>query len=57
VKNLTAKEQTLVSGGNPLAGFLIGYLGEKLLEVTLESAKNKKDLFQDTNMSLPYNRL
>jgi hypothetical protein len=57
MKNLTDAEQTLVSGGNSILGALATYVGEKLIEAAIKSALEKEDLFQDTDMRLPYNRL
>ncbi|MFQ3249300.1 hypothetical protein [Glaciecola sp.] len=57
MKNLTDAEQKMISGGNPLAGFLWTYLGEKLVEAALEAASEVDDMYQNPDMRLPYNRL
>lgn len=54
MKELTNNEATMVSGG---WGFLINYFAPKAVDELLDLAKEKEDLFQDTNLSLPYNRL
>ena len=55
MKELTANETTMVSGG--FWQFFGSYLTGKAIDKALDLAAEKDDLFQDTNQSLPYNRL
>jgi hypothetical protein len=55
MKDLTTSELTLVSGG--FYGFVIGYVGGKVLDSVFSAAARSNALFQDDYILLPYNRL
>lgn len=52
-KELTPAQLKQVGGGN----FLVGYIGGKALDILLTQAWNTHDLFQNSDLRLPYNRL
>jgi bacteriocin-like protein len=57
MKTLTNNELNMVSGGNIFVHTIISLLGEEIFKQAIELAAEKEDLFQDSNMYLPYNRL
>jgi bacteriocin-like protein len=54
MKILTDNEMDQVTGG---WGFIVGYIGGHVIDAALRQASNTENMFQNTNGSLPYNRL
>lgn len=53
IDELTVEQLDVISGGN----FLLGYAGGKILDALFTQAMNTHDLFQNSDLRLPYNRL